>query len=540
MNIPLTLKENCRLFGERPAIIDCKRGAVRIATYKQLDTWSEQLAIHFAKEGLTADSTTLVLHTMSIELYVVLIALFKLAVKAMIVDPSSGVKFMDSCFALERPTALVTTSKGSLLPLISSSVHDIPLKFRTGIGLSQFKRLSAKRVFKISLDEIKIDSGLAQGEMAALVTFTSGSTGKPKGIVRTHAFLIEQHKALETSLKLQSGEIELTALPIFVLANLASGMTTVIPDANLRKPAKVDAAKLVKQIVDHEIERAVGPPMLFQRLIEHCLAQNITLNSLKKIYTGGGPVFPQLMQKLRLIAPEARIVAVYGSTEAEPIAHIELSQISTDDLSAIKTGAGLLAGHVESCLELKIITPLTDTNEVQNFTSTEFAAMSQPVNSPGEIVVAGNHVIKGYLRGEGDCQTKFKVDNNVWHRTGDAGYLDATGKLWLLGRESAKIVDARGTLYPFQIEAAACEHPAIRVAACLLFNGKRTLLIQPDASFDHRNKTKVANLFATLRHDLQGMYIEDIRLCKAIPMDKRHNSKVVYSEVAKLLSAGVI
>ena len=60
---------------------------------------------------------------------------------------------------------------------------------------------------------------------------------------------------------------------------------------------------------------------------------------------------------------------------------------------------------------------------------------------PGEIVVSGAHVGAGYVGGVGDAETKFRVGEVIWHRTGDAGYLDAHGRLWLLGRCSARIAD---------------------------------------------------------------------------------------------------
>src|SRR5207247_8700736 len=82
----------------------------------------------------------------------------------------------------------------------------------------------------------------------AIVTFTSGSTGEPKAVVRTHGFLIAQHRALVESLGLAPGEVDLTTLPVFLLANLASGVTSVIPDADLRAPGAIAPAPVLEQI----------------------------------------------------------------------------------------------------------------------------------------------------------------------------------------------------------------------------------------------------------------------------------------------------
>ena len=73
------------------------------------------------------------------------------------------------------------------------------------------------------------------------------------------------------------------------------------------------------------------------------------------------------------------------------------------------------------------------------FGEPEFERLCLGPGQAGEIVVSGPHVLKGYLRGEGDRETKFKVDGETWHRTGDAGCVDQEGSLWLLGRCAARI-----------------------------------------------------------------------------------------------------
>jgi acyl-CoA synthetase (AMP-forming)/AMP-acid ligase II len=62
----------------------------------------------------------------------------------------------------------------------------------------------------------------------------------------------------------------------------------------------------------------------------------------------------------------------------------------------------------------------------------------------GEVVLTGDHVLKGYLHGKCDRETKFEVDGERWHRTGDAGYFDKEGRLWLVGRCNVRIEDDKG------------------------------------------------------------------------------------------------
>src|SRR5262249_53199240 len=114
------------------------------------------------------------------------------------------------------------------------------------------------------------------------------------------------------------------------------------------------------------------------------------------------------------------------------------------------------------------------------YTAVAFDAACLPANTPGEVVVSGGHVLPGYLHGRGNGETKFRVDGTVWHRTGDMGYLDAEGRLWLLGRCAARIEDQLGTLYPFTVECAVSSHAAVRHAAAAVFRKQRILALEFD------------------------------------------------------------
>src|SRR5205807_2602319 len=124
----------------------------------------------------------------------------------------------------------------------------------------------------------------------------------------------------------------------------------------------------------------------------------------------------------------ADVVAVYGSTEAEPIAHISRGELTAEDRYSMVRGCGLLAGHPVSEINLLILADRWG-EPVGPFTAEGFAAQCRPAGEPGEIVVSGGHVLPGYLHGRGDEETKFRVDGVVWHRTGDAGHRDDRGRL---------------------------------------------------------------------------------------------------------------
>ncbi|HEV8293080.1 MAG TPA: hypothetical protein VGP94_14190, partial [Tepidisphaeraceae bacterium] len=162
---------------------------------------------------------------------------------------------------------------------------------------------------------------------------------------------------------------------------------------------------------------------------------------------------------------------------------------------------------------------------IADYSESNFAKDCQPPNQPGEIVVFGDHVLRGYLNGIGNQETKFRVGSRIWHRTGDAGYLDDRGRLWLLGRCEARIEDNRGELYPFAVECAAQEHPAVRRAALVAVGGQRILAIECSEEMN----------VAELQKSLAWADLDSIRKLKHIPVDKRHNAKVDYPELRRLM-----
>jgi acyl-CoA synthetase (AMP-forming)/AMP-acid ligase II len=159
----------------------------------------------------------------------------------------------------------------------------------------------------------------------------------------------------------------------------------------------------------------------------------------------------------------------------------------------------------------------------------ELQAVALGPGEHGEIVVHGPHVLGGYLNGRGDEETKIRVDGEVWHRTGDAGYLDERGRLWLLGRCSARIDDAHGTLYPFAVEAATSGLPNVQRVALVERGGKRVLAVEP------RDPTQPVDE-AQLRAAVAWAHISEIEPLRRIPVDRRHNAKVDYPALRRWLA----
>lgn len=507
-----------------PALIDSANQTC--LSFAQLDDAVSRAAALLHQTGMRAGASALVFQPMSVDLYIVLIALFRLGAIAMFIDPAAGLTHLERCCVLCPPKALIASTKAHLLRLRSPSLRQIPLKLALGfpvpgaIPWSNWQQIDPREQITPCLPETP-----------ALLTFTSGSTGQPKAALRTHGLLLAQQRSLAENLALVAGEIDLATLPIFVLANLASGVTSLIPNVDLRFPGQINAARVMQQIQTYHPHSTTASPAFLERLVDYCEHKELGLSSFRKIFSGGAPIFPRLLDRLQQLAPQATVTAVYGSTEAEPIAHIQYGEMQPADLAQVFQGSGLLTGQPVPQIQLRILADRWG-EAIPSLTGAEFDHMTLPPYAVGEIVVSGTHVLPGYLHGVGNAETKFQVDGSSWHRTGDAGYVDQRGRLWLLGRCSARIQDEWGTLYPFAVEAAASQLPQVRRSAFVQHQGERVLVLEFATA---EPMESIQSTLAQLEQRLAWASIQKFLVVPRLPVDRRHNAKIDYPALAMLL-----
>ena len=519
MNIAHILSERASERGESPALIDRRRGQDRVLSFHGLESASARFAERLHRKGIGPGDQVLILHPMTAELYAFLIAIFRVGAVGMFLDPSAGRGYVERCLRISPPKAFFGSAKAQLLRLWTRGLRRVALSICTS---------PVPGAMHISLNapgpELK-SIATSDESSPALITFTSGSTGEPKAAMRNHGFLLAQHRALHASLQLREGTFDLTTLPVFVLANLASGVTSVIPDADMRRPGHLDPRPVIRQLQRLPITTMAASPALVARLTAECRTSQTRIERIERVFMGGAPVFPEDLREAHETFSNAEITAVYGSTEAEPMAEVAFSSISKDDFEAMEQGSGLLAGEPVVSIALRIIRNCSG-EPIPPLDETQFEARCLGAEEVGEIVVSGEHVLKGYLDGAGDAETKLRVGEKVWHRTGDLGWLDLRGRLWLMGRASAVIEDERGVAYPFAVECAARQIDGVRRAAILSVAGQRLLALEADSD----------RVVDAARGRLKWAELDEVRLLRSIPLDKRHNAKVDYVALRRVLS----
>ena len=519
MNIATTLERLAQIHPHRLAIVEKTKSTTYTLLNQQVAAVASYLNYHGVKKG----DIVLLYVNLSSELYALLLGINRIGAVVQFIDPTYGPKELTHCIQLAKPKAIVVDDRLNFIARLTAPFFGITKI----LPLSQFDLSSDRSYTKFP------PVGICQVEEGdpALITFTSGSSGKPKGIVRSHGFLGAQCQVLRDELAIGTCHSEITTLPIFVLANLASGVTSILPSSNLssrfKSKQQAEAAHLTGQLLEHMPERILAAPAFLMQIACYLKEQNIKCYFVKEILTGGGPVFPQLLVLLRAVFPTAKLTSVYGSTEAEPIAHFDHSIDNVPKYNDAKygvTAAGLPQGKVSPKIDLAILPSAPQTE----YSDSHFESLRAPANVIGEIVVAGSHVIDGYIDGIGDSENKIRVGSRTFHRTGDAGYLDAQGVLYLVGRAAMKIAVPGGFVYPLAVEASAMATGLVESCAYLVVGNKRVLVVKLSAIAGREAE-------ALLLKSLEFAYIDKVVIRTGLPMDKRHSSKILYDKLKSSL-----
>lgn len=499
-------------------------------------TWAELMErVEHASRGLSdrgfeQGDRALLFIPMSVDLYVAMFAVFRLGGVAVFLDAFARQTQLEACAQLADPKAFFGSPEAHILrAFLPNSIGTIPLQVVSG----------GESAGAIGFSELESGEGpippvaAVRAEDTALVTFTTGSSGQPKGANRTHGFLSAQHRALAAELPFRPEEMDMPAFPIFLLHNIACGLTTVIPAVNFSQPAASDAHRVLRQILHEDLQTASMSPALLESLCRLCLEGGHTLE-LRRLFTGGAPVGPALAALVQKAAPKAELLIFYGSTEAEPIAHISGEDMLrwTKEEAGFSTQEGVCVGQLSDLIQVALIgiqkTPVV-------LGETALADREVPAGAVGEVVVAGDHVCTGYYENpHAFAENKIQEGNRIWHRTGDLGRFDEQGRLWLVGRVHNAIHREGVLLYPVEPELILKSAHGVAKAAYLGIPDERlgeaawaVYTTEPEEEVDAE----------ALQQSLEsaGYPVDRLLSTPKIPMDPRHHSKVDYPALRELL-----
>ena len=514
MTIIDKIKDLRKQYPDNTALFDLKTG--NKITFTQIDTKSDEICRYLIQKGFQKGNKIVVFVPIGIEFYLILTAIFKMGLQAVFIDPYAGIEHINKCCEMISPDGIIGSGKILLKGFFLKGIRKIGKKINYIKMMEHSEKLS---IYEKNKNQKKIQNEKIDGSTPALISFTSGSTGFPKIIMRTHEFLLEQHNVLEKNLKFEKETAVYSSFPIFLLSHMATGTTTFIPDLNWRKPVESNFRNIVKQITENNIQNIILPPAIFENIMKFCKDEKITLENVQKVYTGGAPVFYSLMKKIKDVFTNAKIIALYGASEAEPISVLNFEDITEKDIENMKNGEGLLAGKIVNEIELKIeeLEKMPKKNKILKDNNVEDFSVLK-----GEILVKGENVVNGYLNVE-------KNPNEKWHKTGDMGYINEKGQLILLGRVKGRIQLGEKIYYPFAVETAFSFCKILKKSVLTSKNGKLYLLVERNLEYK-RNLSEDSEIIG-LKKKFEIFKIIETE----IPMDKRHNSKTDYKKLEEII-----
>lgn len=502
----------------KTALIEDREDSVHNVTFAELATKIDNICAHLQQAGLVKGSKVLCLAKPSIDSTAFIFALVKSGAIPVLVDPGMGLKRMLICIEQCRPEFMVGEPIVMLLKLVfRKAFRSVKVSYCTRFlpGLCNASVAALTRTPATPYQPARVVP-----EDVAAITFTSGSTGVPKGVELTHRAVSSHQKAWDQCFGLDENHVDLATFPLYLLLSNASGRTSIIPTMDFSKPGSVNPAFIYKAALAHKATLSFGSPALWERVVTYMHDNGLSLPDYRIILTGGAPVRADLLRRIKAVMPNAQAFALYGASEATPMCYLEEQELSATD-NETGAGGGICVGYPMGDLQVRVI-PLTN-QIISRWEDTPLLNTDQI----GELVVSGSVVSRRYHGLDSKTrEAKIPDNDNVWHRLGDTGRVDPTGKLWLYGRMS-HVCDYQGTPY-YSLAEESLFQRLEHIGRCALISvsiaGERVLalVLEKHQKMPANIEAIVSAYASEQQRPIQRVFVYP----QGFPVDARHNAKI--------------
>ncbi|PRP98273.1 Long-chain-fatty-acid--CoA ligase [Enhygromyxa salina] len=500
-------------------------------SYRELDERSDRIAAGLHAVGIGRGDRAALMVKPSPELFALSFAMFKAGVVPVMIDPGLGMRGLGACLARAQPSAFIGIPVAHAARIAlgwgRETIEQIVSVGGFGLGGHTLERVEALGAARLEAGERPGSTG--PDELAAIL-FTSGSTGSPKGVVYRHRNFVAQVSAIRAMFGIEPGEVDLPTFPLFALFDPALGMTTVLPDMDASKPARVDPRNIIAPIERFGVTTMFGSPALLNTVGRYGEREGVKLPSLRRVIAAGAPLPAKTMRRWHAMLSEgADLFPPYGATESLPVACLACREILAETWAETEGGAGVCVGEPVPAIEVRIIEIRDDA--IERWTDD----LLVPDGEVGEITVRGRMVTAAYFNDEANtARAKIPDGDRVWHRMGDVGWRDAQGRIWFCGRKSHRVTPSAGpTMFTVSSEKVFDAHADVYRSALVGPRQGPTLCVELEpgvtrpwaaieaelrelAARERGHALGLERIEHYLRYDARGGF----------PVDIRHNAKI--------------
>ncbi|MBW5424728.1 AMP-binding protein [Streptomyces sp. BG9H] len=296
----------------------------------------------------------------------------------------------------------------------------------------------------VDAEAVRVRAESVDGSAPSDIIFTSGTTGRPKGAVITHAQTLRCYDVWSELAGLREGDRYLIVNPFFHTFGYKAGIIACLTRGATMIPQPVfNVDTVLANIAAERVSVLPGPPTLHQSLLDHPCRDQHDLSALRLVVTGAAVVPLRLVERLRGELRVGTVLTAYGLSEASGI----VTMCRRGDPAEVIAST---SGRAIPDTEVRVVSP---------------AGEPLPPGRPGEILVRGHHVMRGYF--EDPAETARAISADGWLRTGDVGVLDEGGRLRITDRIKDMFIVGGFNAYPAEIEQLLGLHPDVADVAVI-------------------------------------------------------------------------
>ncbi len=432
------IERNAKKFKKKTVLFEDKTKISHMKLKELVDSFAKYLEVN----GVSKGDKVSILMTNSKEFIIAFLAIEKLG--AVPVPINTFLKRHEIEYILENSDSKLLITQGKFAKELDGILNEIPnlekiiwsgdyppldeknLSFEEGLTLKDFEHIKPKA----NLDDV------------AVIIYTSGTTGKPKGVMLSYKNIFSNIVNITKAVDISHKDRFIVYLPMFhtftltatVLLPLYIGASIVIIKSIF------PFSNILKQVLLKRVTIFMGVPEVYNALSKAKLPWYFMwFNRLRAFVSGGAPLSEATLKRMKDKFPKVPLLEGYGLSEASPVVSVN---------------------RPEKQKPLSVGPPLPD----YQVKIVDDELVELPVGKVGEIIVKGDNVMKGYYKNpEATEQTVI----NGWLLTGDLGYIDEDGFLYIVDRKKDLIISKGINIYPREIEEELMKHPAVELVAVI-------------------------------------------------------------------------